>query len=196
MRPPCSPNLSNVYLQHLELFCVNMQTFNSNVDSLLVSATTGEPQKSVSPWFWRYWRLNKHLLQQHDIITEDSGIETVTPHVDSLSVSYTIDELQKSVSAWFWRNLRLNIVTNISFNRQMRLEARPRALKPSGTVLAIVNGNLSKRRPLSFSPTRRAQLFHRLFGACGLNFFCEYSFTVCQKTGICRRIHQQRLLSY
>jgi len=69
---------SNLYLQHLELFCVNMQTFNSNVDSPLASATTDESQ-----------------IPQVDLSQfSNIGTVTVTSHGNSPLGSATTDEPQ------------------------------------------------------------------------------------------------------
>ncbi|KAG2121658.1 hypothetical protein BD769DRAFT_989528 [Suillus cothurnatus] len=92
-----------------------MQTCNSNVDSLLVSATTGEPQKP------------------HDIIAEDSGIETVTPHVDSPLVSCTIDELQTSADAVRGETSGLKTVRNSASYRQRQLVEEKATIVQSNT---------------------------------------------------------------
>jgi len=46
---------SNLHIQHLNLLCVSMQTFNSTTDSSAVSDTL---QNIVSTLFWRYCHLD------------------------------------------------------------------------------------------------------------------------------------------
>jgi hypothetical protein len=67
------------FFKHLNHLCLHMSTSSdSNFDSPKVS-TTGEQQKPVSAWFWRYLHSNitDHLIRQMNaILCENSGLET------------------------------------------------------------------------------------------------------------------------
>ncbi|KAG1886174.1 hypothetical protein F4604DRAFT_65171 [Suillus subluteus] len=83
---------------------VNMQTFNSNVDSPSISATTGEPQTPLDV-----------------IFGDDSGLETVTSNIDSPSVSATTGGPRKPSDVAIGEDWGLEIVSNSVSCRQLQL---------------------------------------------------------------------------
>ncbi|KAG2035627.1 hypothetical protein BDR03DRAFT_1092985 [Suillus americanus] len=95
---------SNLHLQHLYLIRVSMQTFNSNIDSPSISATTGETQKSLDV-----------------IIGEDLGLETVTSNIDSPSVSANTGGTQNLLDAIIGQDSGLETVRNDVGYRQRQL---------------------------------------------------------------------------
>ncbi|KAG1886170.1 hypothetical protein F4604DRAFT_1917876 [Suillus subluteus] len=105
---------SNLYLQHLNLLHIDMQTFDS--------ATTGEPQKPL-----------------YVIISENLDLETVTSSVDLPLVSATTGGPRKPSDVVIGEDLGLEIVSNSVRCRQLQLVENKADVVQSNTL----RGNFS-----------------------------------------------------